>query len=519
MRDHLVLFVNGVRQVIRGRDAFLSLSDYLRRRLGLTGTKIVCSEGDCGACTVLIGRDRSQQSVATARHSEVRPGIYEDPSEDLGVTSRQRLPNSSAACHILYRPVDSCIQFLFQLDGAHIVTVEGLRPEGGLTPVQQAMVDCHGSQCGFCTPGFVMALTGLVEQNDGLDRSQLCDGLTGNLCRCTGYTPIIEAGVKSCGIEHERLNELYPPCTMLAEFDELRTTPITLRAEWHGEAHVAACPTTLADALDFLGERPGATIVAGATDVGVRLNKDQKVPLAVLDLNRIDELDYVRIENRELIAGARATWTVLLDACRAAAPEFARVVSVFGAPQIRHVGTIAGNIANASPIADSLPFLYVMDATLVLASAAGRREVNVNNFYRGYKQLDLRPGELIVEVRIPLPDRDELLRLYKVSRRRDLDISSFTAALRMRLRDDGTIAAARIALGGIGPTVLRPDRTEQYLRGQQLSEEVMRTAGNVAADEITPINDVRGSVDYRRQLTRNVFLKFYFQAHPEQLTA
>jgi xanthine dehydrogenase small subunit len=306
---------------------------------------------------------------------------------------------------------------------------------------------------------------------------------------------------------------------MLAEFDDLRETPITLRAEWHGESHVAACPATLADALDYLANRPDATIVAGATDVGVRINKDQRVPLAVLDLNRIDELDYVRIENGALIAGARANWTVLLDACCAAAPEFARVVSVFGAPQIRHVGTIAGNIANASPIADSLPFLYVMEATLVLACAAGRREVNVNNLYRGYKLLDLRPGELIAEVRIPLPEPRELLRLYKISRRRDLDISSFTAAIRIRLRDDGTIAAAWIALGGVGPTVLCARRAEQYLCGQPLTEETMSAAGIMAADEIMRINDVRGSANYRRQLTRNVFLKFYFQTQPELLTA
>ena len=524
MRDHLVLYINGKRQFIRGRDAFLSLSDYLRLRLGLVGTKIVCSEGDCGACSVLIGRaKRGREFFATG-------GV----AIDGGVAGRKRLPTPSASPQVTYLPVDSCIQFLFQLDGTHIVTVEGLRPDGQLNPVQQAMVDCHGSQCGFCTPGFVMAMTGLLEETDELDEPQLRHGLTGNLCRCTGYTPIIESGLKCNDAEHERLNELYPPSQMLSDFQQLREQPVTLQAEWFGETHIASCPTSLDGALEFLAMHPNATIVAGATDVGVRINKTGRIPPAILDLNRIPDLDHVRIENNTLIAGARATWTALLAACRRSAeadglalPEFARILATFGAPQIRHVGTLAGNIANASPIADALPLLFVMEASLILArlelarpASAGRgatREVNVNNFYLGYKQLDLRPGELITEVRIPLPAEDELVRLYKVTRRRDLDISSFTAAIRLRLSDE-QIETASIALGAVGPTVLRARRAEQFLLGKPLTEETMQAAGDIAAQETTPITDVRGSANYRRQLTRNVFLKFYHQ-HQAELSA
>jgi xanthine dehydrogenase small subunit len=312
---------------------------------------------------------------------------------------------------------------------------------------------------------------------------------------------------------------------MLVELERLRADPVTLHAEWFGEPHIAACPTTLAGALDFLAEHPTATIVAGATDIGVRVNKSGRFPPVILDLNRIPGLDGVRIENNTLIAGARASWTSLLATCHsapssrpsggAAAPEFARILSTFGAPQIRHVGTIGGNIANASPIADAIPFLYVMEATLTLArfASAGRstREVNINNFYRGYKKLDLQPGELITEVRISLPDVDEHLRLYKVTRRRDLDISGFTAAIRLRLSENDEISHASIALGAVGPTVLRPRRTEQFLIGKPLSEETMQAAGDLAVEEITPIDDVRGSANYRRQLTRNVFMKFYYQ--------
>jgi xanthine dehydrogenase small subunit len=466
-----------------------------------------------------------------------------------------RIPHSTF--RIKYLPIDSCIQFLFQLDGTHIVTVEGLRPDGQLNPVQQAMVQCHGSQCGFCTPGFVMSMTGLLEESGELDEDGLRTGLTGNLCRCTGYTPIIESGLQCNEAEHERLHELYRSEPMVTEFARFRDQPVQLESEWFGEPHIAACPTTLAGALDFLAEHPNATIVAGATDIGVRVNKTGRIPAAILDLNRIPNLDQVRIENDELIAGARASWTDILNilpvpsprrgweqtstgdpkslersavvACEALGrgeeagtsqveesvppglEEFANVLSVFGAPQIRHVGTLAGNIANASPIADSLPFLFVMEATLTLASRDSAREVNINNFYHGYKQLELKPGELITEVRIPLPATDELLRLYKVTRRRDLDISGFTAAIRLRLDGADNITRAAIALGAVGPTVLRARRAEQFLLGQPFTEETMQAAADIAVTEITPITDVRGSANYRRQLTRNVFQKFYHQ--------
>jgi xanthine dehydrogenase small subunit len=562
MRDHLVLYINGVRQEVRGRDAFLSLSDFLRVRRGLVSTKIVCSEGDCGACTVLVGRPASK-----------------DASDSASPSNGHKSEIRNQKSEIRYRPVDSCIQFMFQLDGTHIVTAEGLRPDGALNRVQQAMIDCHGSQCGFCTPGFVMAVTGLLEESERFDEPQLRTALTGNLCRCTGYTPILEAGLKAYDEEHERLNDLYPRAEMLADFARFADDPIEIQSESWGATQKVACPATLNDALAFLAANPTATIVAGATDVGVRANKARRLPPIILDLNRVTELDSLEVTPTDIISGARATWTALHDACVGDSPpskggarggiydrgadacdttiddsqdplnqplpagerrlsEFARILALFGAPQIRHVGTLGGNIANASPIADSLPFLFVMDAVITLASAAGRREVNINNFYKGYKQLDLKPGELITQVRIPLPQPDDILRLYKVSRRRDLDIAGFTAAIRLRLspplpkgdpgytpsefNGDGKadiIARASIALGAVGPTVLRARRTEKFLLGKPLTEEVMQAAGDIVVDEITPITDVRGAADYRRQLARNVLLKFYHQTHTELATA
>jgi xanthine dehydrogenase small subunit len=486
MIDHVLLYVNGRRHEVRGSEAFVSLSEFLRRNCGLVGTKIVCSEGDCGACTVLLGR----------------------PGEPVAGLSE---PGYKA--QLEYRPVDSCIQFMFQLDSTHVVTVEGLGNETTPSAVQQSMIECHGSQCGFCTPGFVVAMAGLLEDRDELDESSLRCGLTGNLCRCTGYTPIIEAGTRIDASRHRRVEALYPSQYMLREFADRRSQQIEVAAEWDEVRHRFVSPPDLNAALEFLAENPDATIVAGATDIGVRINKTATVPAKILDINRVTKLDGVSIEQGELVLGARASWTALEEVCEELVPEFHKIVAVFGAPQIRHVGTIGGNIANASPIADSLPFLYVMEAVLELRSAGGTRSVPITEFYKGYKKLDLRPGELIARVRVPLPAEDELLKLYKVSRRRDLDIASFTAAIRIQLTGD-IISEAAVAFGAVGPTVIRARKTEEFLLGRTLDEDTMQRAGEVAIGEISPISDVRGAADYRYQLTRNILLKFYHDTQP-----
>ncbi len=475
MLDHVLIWINGRRHEIRGREAFLSLSDYLRRVLGLVGTKIVCSEGDCGACTVLVGRPAADGS---------RP---------------------------VYRPVDSCIQFLFQLDGTHVVTVEGLGSETNPSPVQQSLVDHHGSQCGYCTPGFVVAMTGLLEERDQLDDTAMRCGLTGNLCRCTGYSRILEAGRLVDASQHERIEQRFPSDAMISDIRRRRDQSIELTESWDGERHTFISPPDITSALKALGANPNATLAAGATDIGVQINKSLMIPPVILDLNRVEELATAHIKNGELVLGARANWTTIADLCQNAIPEFHKIVSVFGAPQIRHVGTIGGNIANASPIADSLPFLHVMEAVLELRSTRGTREVNINDFYHRYKQFDLRPGELITRIRVPLPTEDELLKLYKVSRRRDLDIASFTAAIRMQL-DSETVSQAAIAFGAVGPTVIRARKTEEYLRGREFNERTMREAGKIAVSEVKPISDVRGSAEYRYQLTRNILLRFYHES-------
>jgi xanthine dehydrogenase small subunit len=473
MRDYVLIYINGVRQKIPAQQARQSLSDYLRRRLNLVGTKIVCSEGDCGACTVLVGR----------------------PSEQ----------------GLRYLSVDACIQFLFQLDCTHILTIEGLAKNGGLSGIQQAMVDCHGSQCGFCTPGFVMAMTGMQENGCSAQADSLKYGLTGNLCRCTGYVSILEAGLAASKTEQRRLAELFPPAPLLEDFAAHADDDVML-AEPSGKS--VFCPSTLDAALSYLNDNPQSMIVSGATDLGVRVNKGLQLPDKLLDLNRLADLAHIEVNNGQLVIGARASWTAVEAAYRDLVPAFHRVLNVFGSPQIRNVGTIGGNVINASPISDSLPFLHVMEAELELSSQSGRRTVNINNFYQGYKKFDLRQGELLTKVTVPLPEASDLVGLYKVSRRRDLDISSFTAAVKIRL-DGNTISHASIAFGAVGPIVLRARDTESFLIGREFSEATMSEAGERAVAEVTPISDVRGSADYRWQLTRNVLVKFFLENQPD----
>ena len=444
-RDHIRLLINGREHVVRGRDIFTTLSNYLRYDVGATGTKIVCEEGDCGACTVLMRWSRDEELL----------------------------------------PVNSCIQSMFQLDGASVVTVEGLKQDGALTPVQESMVACHGAQCGYCTPGFIMAMSALFEKCDRVDERQTREGLVGNLCRCTGYEPIIKAALQT--ESGAKLRDRY--AEVLDAKDPVRVGDFF-------------APASLEDAIAFKKEH-NATIVQGGTDVGVWINKRAYRAPAMLSLAKIESLKELREEGDAILAGANVTLSQLEAFVVDRIPELYRILSIFGSPQIKNAGTLVGNIANGSPIGDTLPYLLVADASLEING--GERTVPINSFYRGYKQFDLAPGEIITRVRIPIV-RDTL-RLYKVSRRRDLDISAFTAAIRLRMSGPH-IAQAWVAYGGVAPTVIRLPRTEEFLAGKAMSLDLFRDAGRIARDEVKPISDVRGSARYRTQLAENILSKF-----------
>lgn len=467
MRDHLELFVNGRETRVAGADAFRTVATWLREVRGATGTKTVCEEGDCGACTVLVGTPRDGS--------------------------------------LAYKPVNACIQFLFQLDGTHLVTVEGLKLGDELSAVQQSMVDHQGSQCGYCTPGFVVAMTALHESTPGITERDAREALTGNLCRCTGYEPIIKAALDLTRGHGKRIEELYPSPPIAADLEK---TSGSVRVEAAGRTFFA--PSTLGEALAFLAEHPGAVIVQGGTDFGVQCNKRGLRPDAMMTLSRIEGIDAIAVEDGALVVGGRATLGSLEAFTRGRVPSLHAILCLFGSPQIRNAGTLAGNIANASPIADTLPFLFVCGAELELASAGGKRVVGINSFYKGYKQLDMKQGEMITRIRVPLPGDRETVRLYKVSKRRDLDISTFTAAIRMTL-EGARMSGVRLAYGGVAPVVLRLPKTEALLEGREASEALFREAGEVARTEIAPISDVRGSKEFRSMLASNVLMKFFHE--------
>jgi xanthine dehydrogenase small subunit len=458
VRDHILIHINGREHRIEGDAAFQTLANYLRQDVAATGTKIVCEEGDCGACTVLTRRTADAD----------------------------------------YRPVNSCILNLAQLDGSSIVTVEGLRVsapprETVLHPVQEAMVQCHGAQCGYCTPGFVMAMAGMFEVCDRVNEKQIRDGLTGNLCRCTGYEPIIKAAL---AVESTpKMRERYPALPDAKDSVAINNF---------------CAPATLDEAIRFKRDHPGCTIVQGGTDVGVWVNKRNYAAPAMLSLSKIDSLNELREEDGAIVAGANTTLADFETFISDRIPELARILAIFGSPQIKNAGTLIGNIANGSPIGDTLPYLFVAGAMLELNN--GTRTVPIDRFYLGYRKFDLQPDEIITRVRIGIV-RDTL-KLYKVSRRKDLDISAFTAAIRLAMTGD-RIDRAGIAYGGVAPTVIRLPRTEAFLAGKNATLDTFEHAGGIARDEIKPISDVRGSADYRLQLAENLMAKFWYEMFGE----
>jgi xanthine dehydrogenase small subunit len=472
LRDYILLYINGKPVKVSKENAFQPLSDFLRYEKQFTGTKVVCSEGDCGSCTVVQGK----------------------------------LENDK----INYQIVNSCIKYMYQLDCTHIITVEGLKNNGALNPVQEAMVKHQGTQCGFCTPGFIVAMTNMFEKKDKLNQYDFKEGLTGNLCRCTGYEPIIKAGMSVDSAEISKFDQLYPPVEIVANLKKAAGTPVMIKTA----EKTFFNPVTIESAVKFKNENENVVIVSGGTDVSVQLNKRMRDPEILMNTGSIAQMDELKIENDTLIAGAKISLSQIENLIENRVPEFYKILKVFGSPQIKNAGTIAGNIANASPIADTIPYLFVMDAEIELTGINSTRRVNINNFYKGYKILDLNKDEMITRVFVPLDKADETLKLYKVSKRKDLDISTFTAAILLKEKE-GKIENINIAFGGVGPTVIRMPKTEEFLKGKFFTETNLREAGKIARSEITPISDVRGSKDFRLLLAENILMKFYFECLEE----
>ncbi|MGB0848510.1 MAG: xanthine dehydrogenase small subunit [Thiolinea sp.] len=451
-----------------------TLLNYLRDHLDRKGSKEGCAEGDCGACTVVI---------ADLHHGESR-----------------------------YRAVNACIQFLPTLDGKVLYTVESLQQGHELHPVQQAMFDCHASQCGFCTPGFVMSLFALYKTQSSADRQQVSTALSGNLCRCTGYRPILEAG--------QRMYEYRPAdaadtateeAAIIQQLQDLQATQQSLTLNNNGQRFFA--PTTTAELAELYEQYPDATILAGGTDVGLWVTKQFRDLPNLIYLGKVTELDYVRSNESKthLEIGALAT---LEDGYRELVkhyPELTDLHERFASPPIRNAGTLVGNVANGSPIGDSMPALIALGSSVVLRKGAKQRELAMEDFYLDYQKKDLQAGEFVEAVRVPLPQTGQTVRCWKISKRFEQDISAVCAAFWLTLDEKNIVENIRICYGGMAAIPKRATQTENHLRGQTWNQTTVEQAMQVIDQDFTPLTDMRASSDYRMKVAKNLLLKFYLE--------
>ncbi len=450
-------------------DPNLTLLRYLREREGLTGTKEGCAEGDCGACTVAVG--------------EIVDGTLQ------------------------YRAMNACILFLPMLDGRHVLTVEHLRDtDGTLHPAQTALIAHHGSQCGFCTPGFVMSLFALYLNGGAGDLQTIDDALAGNLCRCTGYGPII-AAAEAMQAESEPAGW---PARRCAAEEQL--------AEWAGDKAMLdlqtsygryLAPKTMAGLQAALKEHPDGSIIAGATDVGLWVTKMHRRLDPLIDVTRVDGLCGIDDTGDELVIGAAVRYETAHQSLARYFPELGELVRRIGASQVRNAGTIGGNIANGSPIGDMPPALIALDARITLNRGGRRRQIALEDFFIGYGKQDRAADEFLESVSLPKTARGEF-RCHKVSKRFDQDITAILGAYNITI-ENGRVADARIAYGGMAAIPKRARACENALIGQPWTKATVRAAQQALENDFTPLTDMRASAGYRQTAAGNLLQKYFLE--------
>ena len=450
-----------------------TLLELLREDLGATGTKEGCGEGDCGACTVVIG--------------EMTPASGGGTDGDK----------------IRYRAINSCIRLAHSVNGMALWTVEDIAAaDGTLHPAQEAMVRCHGSQCGFCTPGFVMSLFGMyqnhVRQGRAVTRELAQEELSGNLCRCTGYRPIFDAAQQMAQLPGVAIDE----AALVRQLKSLGTGS--------GQSGYLL-PDSLQQLLTLRAAHPEAQLVAGCTDVGLWVTKLHMRFDRVLDVTRVDELKRIERYDNHIAIGAAATLADAFEALVRDRPQLATFAWRFAGLPVRNSGTLGGNVANGSPIGDSMPLLIALGAHVVLMSARGHRELPLEHFYSGYRKTVLAPDEVVAWIKVPRPRGGEFLRAYKISKRYDDDISAVCLVIAMTVQAN-RVTRVSIGAGGVAATPVRAVQTESFLIDKPWTEQAALDAMKVLRAEFQPISDMRASAAYRSAVLGNLLRRFWLES-------
>lgn len=469
-----------VRFFLNGRDEERAIApettllELIREDLELTGTKEGCGEGDCGACTVVLG-------------------------ELVGGSVR-------------YKSVVACLTPAIQIDGKHVITVEGMAQGQELHPIQRAIVDAHATQCGFCTPGIATSLLGLYLTKAAPSGQEVHTALAGNICRCTGYASIRR--IPEFISRQPDAPEAMRPAYLDATEDKLRALGDASARDdilIEREGQIFFAPASVDSLRTFVAERKGQPIqfVSGGSDVMIGVKKRRARPPCLVDLTRLASMKEIRDTGDRLTFGAGVTLVDLAEATRASLPILGATIAQMASHQVRTMATAAGNIANASPVADAVVLLMALDATLHLDGPDGARDLKLDELFLGYKRLALTAGEWICAISID-KGRFDAVDFQKASKRQELDISSVNSALALELDNDGkAIRTARLCCGGVGPTTLLMKKTSAFLAGRPFAEATFVEAAEILATEATPMSDVRGSADYRRDVMKNLLVKHF----------
>ncbi|MFY9962119.1 xanthine dehydrogenase small subunit [Pseudomonas sp.] len=454
-------------------DPNLTVLQYLREHLGKSGTKEGCASGDCGACTVVVGE------------------LSEDDD------GREQLR---------YRSLNSCLTFVSSLHGKQLISVEGLKHQGQLHSVQQAMADCHGSQCGFCTPGFVMSLFALQKNSDAPDLHKAQEALAGNLCRCTGYRPILAAAEQSCCQAKPDQFDSNQAQTIA----RLKAIAPSETGELNSGDKRCLVPLTVADLADLYGSHPEARLLAGGTDLALEVTQFHKTLPVMIYVGNVAELKRIDTQAEHLEIGAATPLTDCYDALSREYPDFGELLHRFASLQIRNQGTLGGNIGNASPIGDSPPLLIALDAQIVLRRGESTRTLALEDYFIDYRITARQESEFIEKIIVPRARSAWTFRAYKVSKRLDDDISAVCAAFNLRI-ENGVVEAARIAFGGMAAIPKRAHACEATLVGKAWNQASIERACLALAEDFTPLSDFRASKEYRLLSAQNLLRKYFIE--------